>query len=145
MLLGSNKDEIRYFIQSMGDFTNLLKGKFLFIHEIPVLFENDLKKISDKDIEYIDKFMELQSGRRAWKVAEFYNEIIFRVPMNKQAEYHSDVGGNTYVYIWKYPGTDKTLGAFHAIEISYVFNNNLDKIYLAKNLQIMSKICGLIS
>ena len=145
MLLGSNKDENRYFIQSMGDFTNLLKGKFLFIHEIPVLFENDLKKISDKDIEYIDKFMELQSGRRAWKVAEFYNEIIFRVPMNKQAEYHSDVGGNTYVYIWKYPGKDKTLGAFHAIEISYVFNNNLDKIYLAKNLQIMSKICGLIS
>ena len=54
MLLGSNKDEIRYFIQSMGDFTNLLKGKFLFIHEIPVLFENDLKKINDKDIDYKD-------------------------------------------------------------------------------------------
>ena len=134
MLLGSNKDEMRYFIQSMGDFTNLLKGKFLFIHEIPVLFENDLQKISAKDMEYIDKFMELQDGRRAWKVAEFYNEIIFRVPMNKQAEYHSNAGGNTYVYIWKYPGKDKTLGAYHAIEIPYVFNNNFDGNILNQDL-----------
>ena len=70
--------------------------------------------------------MNLQNDKRIWKVTEFLNEIIFRVSMNKQAGYHSDAGGNTYVYIWKFPGKDETLGAYHAIELPYVFNNDFD-------------------
>ena len=126
MLLGSNKDEIRYFILSMGEFTNYYKGKFLFTHGLPILYENYYKKLSSEDKEKVKEFMNLQNDKRIWKVTEFLNEIIFRVSMNKQAGYHSDAGGNTYVYIWKFPGKDETLGAYHAIELPYVFNNDFD-------------------
>jgi para-nitrobenzyl esterase len=126
MLLGSNKDEIRYFILSMGEFTNYYKGKFLFTHGLPILYENYYKKLSSEDKEKVKEFMKLQNDKRIWKVTEFLNEIIFRVSMNKQAGYHSDAGGNTYVYIWKFPGKDETLGAYHAVELPYVFNNDFD-------------------
>ena len=126
MLLGSNKDEMRYFILSMGQFTNYYKGKFLFIHGLPILYENYYKKLSSEDKINVKEFMKLQNDTRNWKIVEFFNEIIFRVSMNKQAEYHSDAGGNTYVYIWKFPGKDETLGAYHSIELSYVFNNDFD-------------------
>ena len=43
--------------------------------------------------------------------------------MTKQAEYHSENGGNTYVYIWKYKAEQKRLGAFHTIEMPYTLNN----------------------
>ena len=114
MLLGSNKDEIRFFINSMG--------KFFYTHGLPILFENNLKKISEEDKKYVEDFMKLQNDKKIWKITEFYNEAIFRVPMNKQAEYHSDAGGNTYVYYWKY-GKDELLKAYHSIELLYVFNN----------------------
>lgn len=122
MLLGSNKDEMRYFILSMGEFTNYFKGKFLFTHGLPILYDNYYyKKLSSEDKEKVEEFMEIQNNKRIWKIVEFFNEIIFRVPMNKQAEYHSDSGGNTYVYIWKFPGKDESLGAYHSIELPYVF------------------------
>jgi len=126
MLLGSNKDEIRYFILNMGEFTNYYKGKFLFTHGLPILYENYYKKLSSEDKEKVKEFMNLQNDKRIWKITEFFNEIIFRGPMNKQAEYHSDAGGNTYVYIWKFPGKDETLGAYHSIELPYVFNNDFN-------------------
>ena len=126
MLLGSNKDEIRYFILNMGEFTNYYKGKFLFTHGLPILYENYYKKLSSEDKEKVKEFMNLQNDKRIWKITEFFNEIIFRGPMNKQAEYHSDAGGNTYVCIWKFPGKDETLGAYHSIELPYVFNNDFN-------------------
>ena len=126
MLLGSNKDEMRYFILNMGEFTNYYKGKFLFTHGLPILYDNYYQKLSSEDKEKVKEFMKLQNGKRIWKIVEFFNEIIFRVSMNKQAEYHSDSGGNTYVYIWKFPGKDETLGAYHSIELPYVFNNDFD-------------------
>jgi len=126
MLLGSTKDEMRYFILSMGQFTNNYKGKLLFTHGLPILYENYYKKLSPEEKINVKEFMKLQNDTRNWKIVEFFNEIIFRVSMNKQAEYHSDAGGNTYVYIWKFPGKDETLGAYHSIELSYVFNNDFD-------------------
>jgi len=140
MLLGSNKDEMRYYILSMGQFTNYYKGKFLFIYGLPILYENYYKKLSSEDRINVKEFMKLQNDTKNWKIIEFFNEIIFRTPMNKQAEYHSDAGGNTYVYIWKFPGKDETLGAYHSIELPYVLNNdfNGDKILneeLVNNIQ----------
>ena len=126
MLLGSNKDEIRYFILNMGDFTNYYKGKFLFTHGLPILYENYYKQLSSEDKEKVKEFMNLQNDKKIWKITEFFNEIIFIGPMNKQGEYHSDAGGSTYVYIWKFDGKDETLGAYHSIELPYVFNNDFD-------------------
>lgn len=132
MLLGTNKDEVRYWIKSMDYYTNYLSGKFIYIHGLPVLYENNLKTISDEDKDNVDEFMNLQNGRKIWKITEFYNEVLFRVPMNQQADYHSEAGGNTFVYQWRYPGENEVMGACHNIELSYVFNN-LEETWITGN------------
>ena len=129
MLLGTNKDELRYWINEMEGYIGSLSGLFTYTHLIPILYENNLNKLNDEEKKLVDKFMELQEGEKVWKITEFYNELIFRIPMNKMAEYHSNNGGNTYVYHWKYPGEDELFGACHAIELSYVFNNPQENIY----------------
>ncbi|MBO6243295.1 MAG: carboxylesterase family protein, partial [Clostridia bacterium] len=123
MLLGSNQDEVRYWIKSMGYYTNFISGEVIFKLGFPILFETDLKKISLEDKQNAYDFKKIQSGEKLWKIAEFYNEAVFRIPMNKQAEYHSDAGGNTYVYYWNYPGKNKEMGAYHGVEIPFVLNN----------------------
>ena len=132
MLLGTNKDEIRYWIKRMGYYSKFISGEFIYKHGIPIIYENNMKVICEEDKKYIDNFMKLQNDKKIWKITEFYNEVIFRVPMNKQADYHSDGGGNTFVYQWRYPGEDKTIGACHNIELSYVFNN-LEEIIFTGN------------
>jgi para-nitrobenzyl esterase len=134
MLLGSNKDEVRYWIKEMEYSVDILNGEILFKYGIQLLYENDLKKISKEDKKYVDKFMNLLDDERHWKISEFYNELLFRIPMNKQAEYHSNNGGNTYVYHWTYPGEDETMGACHAIELSYIFNNLQEKDYTGNKI-----------
>jgi len=123
MLLGSNQDEVRYWIKSMGYYTNFISGEEIFKLGFPILFETDLKKMSLEDKQNAYDFKKIKSGEKLWKIAEFYNEAVFRIPMNKQAEYHSDAGGNTYVYYWNYPGKNKEMGAYHGVEIPLVLNN----------------------
>ena len=70
-------------MNSLSYYSDLMSGKFLYRHSLPVLYENDLKKISDEDKEYIDEFMNLLNDQKIWKITEFYNEIVFRLPMTK--------------------------------------------------------------
>ena len=130
MLLGSNKDEVRYWINEFNEFLGSLSGYFIFKKLFPILYENNLKRLNNEDKKHVDEFMELQKDKKLWNIVEFYNELIFRIPMLKQAEYHSDSGGNTFVYHWKYPGEDETIGACHAIELAYVFKNPQEDIYI---------------
>ena len=48
MLLGSNKDEVRYWINEM-DYYSILSGKFIYEHGFPILFENNLKRLTDEE------------------------------------------------------------------------------------------------
>ena len=50
--------------------------------------------------------MDRQSGRKIWKIAEFYNELMFRVPALEQAVRHK---GRTYNYYWTMPGVDNMM------------------------------------
>lgn len=70
--------------------------------------------------------MDRQSGRKIWKIAEFYNELMFRVPALEQAVRHK---GRTYNYYWTMPGADNMMSACHAMELSYVFINPQVTIY----------------
>jgi len=126
MLLGSNQDEVRYWIKSMDYYTSLISGEVIFKLGFPILFETDLKRMTLEDKQNAYDFKKIQSGEKVWKIAEFYNEAVFRIPMNKQAEYHSDAGGNTYVYYWNYPGKNKVMGACHWVELPYTLNNLKD-------------------
>ena len=123
MLLGSNQDEVRYWIKSMDYYTRFISGEIIYKLGFPILFETDLKRMSLEDKQNVYDFKKIQSGEKIWKITEFYNEAVFRIPMNKQAEYHSDAGGNTYVYYWNYPGKNKIMGACHWVELPYTLNN----------------------
>ena len=109
----------------MGYYTPL-PGMFVYEHMIPFMYENNLKRMSPEERALTKDFVRAQSGRKIWRLTEFYNELLFRVPALEQAARHK---GTTYSYYWTMPGADETLGACHAIELAYVFNNPQADIY----------------
>ena len=129
MLIGTNSDETRYWIREMGYYTDLIDGMTIYSLGLPIMYENDIGEISEADMQYVKSFMDLQKDKKIWNITEFYNEILFRVPALKQAQLHASNGGNAFVYHWTYPGSDETVGACHAIELSYIFNNLHETIY----------------
>lgn len=129
MMIGTNADEVRYWINEMGYYVPLLDGEIIYKLGLPIMYETNLKRISDADKQNIDTFMALQNDKKIWNLTEFYNEVLFRVPAIAQAESHSKNGGNTYMYYWTYPGENEMVGACHAIELTYIFNNLDNAIY----------------
>ena len=123
LLIGTNADEVKYWIREMGYYTDLIPGQVIYKHLFPIMFENNLKRFSETEKESVDDFFSLQSGNKTDKLTEFYNEILFRVPALKQAQLHAENGNKVYTYYWTMPGSDEQIGACHAIELSYVFNN----------------------
>ncbi len=125
LLIGTNSDEARYWINEMGYYTPL-PGLFVYEHMLPFMYENNLNRMSPEERALTKSFVGAQSGRKIWRLTEFYNELLFRVPASEQAARHR---GTTYSYYWTMPGADETLGACHAIELAYVFNNPQADIY----------------
>ena len=129
MMIGTNADEVRYWINEMGYYVDGVDGEAIYSVGLPIMFENNLQKISNIDMQNVDSFMALQKDKKIWNQTEFYNEILFRIPAIAQADSHSKNGGNTYMYYWTYPGENETVGACHAIELTYIFNNLENTIY----------------
>ena len=75
----------------------------------------------------------MQSGSKTEKLSEFYNETLFRIPAMQQAAFHADNGNRTFTYYWTYPCADGKIGACHAVELAYVFNNPEVTIYTDGN------------
>lgn len=134
MLIGTNSDECRYWINEMGQYTDLIDGLTIYKHGMSIMYENNLKKIAPEDMQYVKTFMKMQQDKKVWNITEFYNEILFRVPAVYQAETHSKNGGHTYMYYWAQPGEDEMIGACHAIELSYVFNNLEQSLYTGNSV-----------
>lgn len=145
LLIGSNADEVRYWIWEMDYTVPVLPGSFVYKQLIPVMYENNLKRLNADEKSHIDSFMSMQNDRKAWELSEFYNETLFRVPAMQQAAFHAKNGNRTYVYYWTYPCADREIGACHAVELAYVLNNPEEAIYtggqydevLADTVQLM--------
>ncbi len=129
MIIGTNADEVRYWIDEMGYYVSGIPGMSLYRHLFPVIYENNRKRMTDEEKQCADDFLSMQSGQKIWKLTELYNELLFRVPSLKQAELHAANGNTVYNYYWTMPGENETLGACHAIELIYVFNNPQITIY----------------
>lgn len=127
MLSGTNSDEARYWINEVG-------GLLQYTVSLPILFENNMKRVSQEDRKLIDEFLEHREKIDDWKLTEFYTEIMFRIPAILQAEYHAKAGGENYLYYWNYPSAIKNMGACHAVELAYVFNNLDETIYTGDNI-----------
>jgi len=128
-ITGNNADEVRYWVNEMGYTVPLLPPMTVYRHAIEILFENNLARLTPEDRDLVERFLAMQSDERIWNLSEFYNELLFRVPALKQAQLHAENGGKAYNYRFTVSGADETLGACHAMELAYVFDNLGATIY----------------
>ncbi len=126
IMVGTNSDECRYWINEMGYYAPIFPKSFIYRMGMPFMYENDLRVMSDEEKDLADQFMDMQDGGKIWRLTEFFNELLFRIPALEQAARHK---GTSYYYYWTMPGADETLGACHAIELAYVFSNPQADIY----------------
>ena len=122
MLIGTNSNEINYWVGEVG-------GIVPFRFSIPVKFENDMRVLSKADRKRVEKVMSHMKGYKIWRMAEFCNEVMFRLPAVRQAESHVKNGGKAYMYYWVQPSAMPYRGACHAVELAYVFQNPEQTIF----------------
>lgn len=126
MMIGTNADELRYWILDLGS---------LFKYRIAshVLVDQTMRRLRPEDRKCVRKFLAMQPGRlildRPWKSTEFFNELLFRLPALRQAQALAARGNTVYTYYWSCPSSIPRLGACHAVELAYVFNNLRETIY----------------
>ena len=133
-LIGTNADEARYWTFEMGYYVPGIDGEFIYRLMMPVMYESNIKSFSESDREKAQTFLALQHDKQVWNVTEFYNDILFRVPAAAQAGANAANGGKAFVYYWTYPSALGDVGACHAVELAYVFNNLDQTIYTGNNI-----------
>lgn len=125
MIIGTNSNELNYWVGELG-------GIVPYRFAMPVKYENDMRRFSEEDQRRVKKFISELKGHDLWRITEFYNELMFRLPAVKQAEFHSRNGGRVFMYYWREPSAIKYRGACHAVELAYVFGNTDETIYTGK-------------
>ena len=125
MMVGTNANEINYWVGELG-------GIVAYRFGIPVKFENDLKALDPGKRKLVKNYVDRQKGHPIWRVSEFYNEMMFRLPAIRQVEEHCKHGGKAYMYFWKVPSHIRFRGACHAVELAYVFGNVEETIFTGK-------------
>ena len=122
MLIGTNANESNYWIGEVG-------GIIPYRFSLPVKFENDMRVLSPADRKLVKYVMSRMKGHEIWRMTEFYNEIMFRLPAIRQAQRHAQNGGKVYMYYWTEPSSIRYRGACHAVELAYVFQNPQETIF----------------
>ena len=117
LMLGSNQDEIRYFVPSEG-------GEEGFADTLRWIAKRDRALLNDQEKAMYDKFMaSLGSESEGRRLEQYCNDINFRAGNTNMAIRHAEAGGNTYMYFVRKPVTTSQLGAAHACELPYLFDN----------------------
>ncbi len=134
IMIGTNADEVKYWIREMGYYSENWLGKTFFKLGVPLMYSNNLERLYPADRKSVDEYMGLFRSRMLWRIVAFYNDVLFRVPAIAEAQYHAAAGGKAYMYYWTYPSAHRNLGACHAVELAYVFNNPEVTIYTGNNV-----------
>jgi para-nitrobenzyl esterase len=115
-MIGSNQDEIRYFVPLEG-------GEENYANTLKWIAKRDRALLNDQEKTMFDEFMDTLANESEEKRLEQYvNDINFRAGNTNMAIRHSAAGGNTYMYFVKKPVTTPYLGAIHAAEVPYLFD-----------------------
>ena len=122
ILIGTNSEEMNYWIGEVG-------GVIPFRFTIPIKYENDLRLLNHEEKQRVKRFMSVMKGHSMFRMARFYDELMFRLPAVAQAEAHAEHGGKAYMYLWTIPSTITMRNACHAVELAYVFGNREETIY----------------
>ena len=125
-MIGSNADELRYWIIELGNF-------FFYKIYVKIFTENIvLKKIKKNGYELFNKFKKIVKENTD---ETFLNDLFFRIPALKLAQLHSKNNGNVFLYYWTYPSSVPNYGACHAVELAYIFNNFTESSFIGnKNI-----------
>ena len=137
LLIGTNADEWRYWINEMGD-VEMSEMDEAGIEENMEYYEGFIKETkydaayaaaadSPEDTANLDAFFELEQIKdldEIWQNTELANETAFRMPAIETAAAHVEGGGDTYMYYFDIPSDNfDFMGACHASEVAYVFHN----------------------
>ena len=120
LMLGSNQDEIRYFVPSEG-------GEEGFADTLRWIAKRDRSLLNDQEKALYDAFMATLAGESELSRLEQYcNDFNFRAGNTNMAIRHAAAGGNTYMYFVRKPVTTPYLGAIHACELPYLFDSCME-------------------
>ena len=124
MLIGSNADEVRYWIDAMGGERKFDLAAELWCRYIMMSLDSAESNSANSYFKYFrDQDEHLEGPQTA---QAFLNDLMFRGPAIEMAKRHAQSGGNTYMYLWRQKlqtspqGT--YYGACHASEVCYVLN-----------------------
>ena len=115
MLIGSNSDEARYWIDAMGGEENFDMATQLWYRYIA-------RSLDSLQSENASRFIDIVPEDNPWPVAELLNDLMFRGPAIEMAQRHAAAGGRTYMYYWTKALKDPIYGACHGSEVAYVLN-----------------------
>ena len=116
MMIGSNQDEIRYFVPFEG-------GEEGFLNTLRWITKRDRALLNEQEKAMYDEFMAtLANESEGSRLEQYCNDLNFRAGNTNMAIRHAAAGGNTYMYFIKKPVITPELGAIHAVEITYLFD-----------------------
>lgn len=153
VMIGTNSDEFRYWINEMGDVEmsemdeaeiqeNLKNFEDRFLANkydaAMTVATKDEKKMLKQFLETVDEDEDI------WKRAEMANEMCFRLPSIDTAYNHAKGGGDTYMYYFcKKSDNFDFIGSCHASEVAYVFHNLKETIFSGTvDEGLADKMCG---
>ena len=122
MLSGTNAGEIRYWIGEVG-------GYPIFRLAERLMYGSVYDRLDETDKHFADAHLALKNWDEVAGIADFFSDLLFRVPAIRQAQLHAGNGGRHYMYYWTKKSALEHYGACHAVELAYVFNNLDDTIY----------------
>jgi para-nitrobenzyl esterase len=124
MLIGSNADEVRYWVDAMGG-----EGKFDLATQLwcryIIMSLDSAERSSAKS--YYRYFRDQDQDMEGAQIAQsFLNDLMFRGPAIEMARRHAESGGKTYMYLWRQKlqtsPQETYYGACHGSEVCYVLN-----------------------
>lgn len=120
ILIGSNADEVRYFLGAIGSLDVFANYLSLTYNQLT----DAMRQIPDYGetmANNAENFITLQGDiESVWAYTEFLNELLFRVPAIQMASSPARTG-KTYMYYWNIPTADPYL-ACHEVELPFIFD-----------------------
>ncbi|GIN94777.1 para-nitrobenzyl esterase [Siminovitchia terrae] len=127
LMIGTTMDELAYwklYYENLEDDEEMNN----FLTQVCRVIGPDLGRSK----EMINEYLSLESPTNRMSLA---NEILFRIPAIRFAEYQSK-HAPTWMYLFTWPSKIEGLGACHAVEVPFVFhnlNNPLVESFLGEN------------
>ncbi|MFB4311544.1 carboxylesterase/lipase family protein [Actinomadura sp. GTD37] len=113
LLIGCTSEEFRLFLMPTG-----LAGQLT--DEIVGVVTAGMGVPSGMAAAYRDRHRDLTAGEL---LATIVTDSLFRIPANRAAAGHAASGGRTWMYEFAWRSPNHGLGACHALELGFVFDN----------------------